>query len=96
MCEAKTARIHVAVPGGLKIPVDRRSVGPMEDKKLIDIEIKLAHQEYVVAELNDALSSQQLQIANLEARVSALFDRIKALSDVSPGGETGDERPPHY
>jgi len=63
---------------------------------MIEIETKLAHQEYTIAELNDALSSQQSQISNLELMVTALRERIKALSESAPTGGDTDEVPPHY
>ena len=63
---------------------------------MIEIETKLAHQEYTIAELNDALSSQQTQISNLELVVRALRERIKILSETAPAGSDTDEVPPHY
>lgn len=63
---------------------------------MIEIETRLAHQEYTIAELNDALSSQQLQISNLELLVTALRERIKALAEIAPTGGDTDEVPPHY
>ncbi len=68
----------------------------VSDEQMIDIETKLAHQEYTIAELNDALSSQQSQISNLELMVTALRERIKSLSDMAPAGSDTDEVPPHY
>jgi len=68
----------------------------MEDEKLIDIESKLAHQEHTIAELNDALSSQQMQISKLEHQVVTLIDRVRSLSESAPAGGTDDEPPPHY
>lgn len=85
------------MPRGLKNRGDRRSVHSVDDEKLIDIETKLAHQEHTIAELNDALSSQQAQIAGLETLVNALKDRVRALSDAAPAAGGGDdEPPPHY
>ncbi len=66
------------------------------DDQLIDIETKLAHQEYTIAELNDALTSQQAQIARLESLVSTLRERVKAVSEVVPSGGPEDDVPPHY
>lgn len=68
----------------------------MEDEKFIDIESKLAHQEHTIAELNDALSSQQMQISKLEHQVVTLIDRVRSLSESAPAGGTDDEPPPHY
>lgn len=68
----------------------------MTDDQLIDIEMKIAHQEHTVAELNDALSSQQAQIAKLELQVRTLIDRVRAISEAAPGGGDDDAPPPHY
>ena len=68
----------------------------MTDEQLIDIEMKIAHQEHTVAELNDALTRQQAQIANLELQVRTLTDRIRAISEAVPGGGEDDAPPPHY
>lgn len=63
---------------------------------MIEIETRLAHQEYTLAELNDALSSQQSQISNLELMVTALREHIKTLAEIAPAGGDSDEVPPHY
>ncbi len=68
----------------------------VDDEKIIDIETKLAHQEHLLSALDDALSNQQAQIAELEHLCQSLAERIRALSEA--GGEeiNDDERPPHY
>ena len=68
----------------------------MEHEKFIDIESTLAHQEHTISELNDALSSQQMQISKLEHQVVTLIDRVRSLSESAPAGGTDDEPPPHY
>lgn len=68
----------------------------MTKEQLIDIETKLAHQEHTVAELNDALTSQQSQIIALETQVRALTARVRALSESVPAAAPQDETPPHY
>lgn len=67
----------------------------MDEDRLIDLETKLAHQEHLLNELDDALTSQQAQIAQLELFCKSLLDRIKALPDGGSADST-DERPPHY
>jgi SlyX protein len=69
---------------------------PVDEDRLIDLETKLAHQEHLLNELDDALTSQQAQIAQLELFCKSLLDRIKTLPDGDSGDGTGDERPPHY
>ena len=68
----------------------------MDEERLIDLETKLAHQEHLLNELDDALTNQQAQISQLELLCKSLVDRIKALPDGDSGGGTEDERPPHY
>ena len=66
----------------------------MDEDRLIDIETKMAHQEQLLSELNDALTDQQAQISRLESLCQSLIDRLKSLGEhVDP---SGDERPPHY
>jgi SlyX protein len=66
----------------------------VNDDKLIDLESKLAHQEYLLAELNDVVTSQQAQITQLETLCRSLIDRVKSLSE--SGVAAADEKPPHY
>lgn len=66
----------------------------VDENKLIEIETKLAHQEHLLTELNDVLTSQQAQIVSLESLCTALIDRVRALSE--SGSAAGDEKPPHY
>ncbi len=68
----------------------------MDDEKIVDIETKLAHQEDLLAALNDALSNQQAQIVTLEQLCQALVERLRALSEAGTGHDSDDERPPHY
>ena len=66
----------------------------MDDDKLIDIETRLTHQEGTLQELNDAMSSQQAQIMELERLCKSLIDRVRALSEDDIDGS--EEKPPHY
>ncbi len=66
----------------------------MDEDRLIDIETKMAHQEQLLSELNDALTDQQAQISRLESLCQSLIDRLKSLGEQAD--PSGDERPPHY
>lgn len=66
----------------------------MDDDKTIDIESRLAHQEVTLQELNDAMSSQQAQIMELERLCKSLIDRVRALSEGDI--DSDEEKPPHY
>lgn len=67
----------------------------VDNEKIIDIETKLAHQEHLLAALDDALSNQQAQIAELEHLCQSLVERMRALS-AAGDDKRGDEQPPHY
>lgn len=68
----------------------------MEEQRLIDIEVKLAHQEHALDEVNQVLTDQQAQLTRLEQFCQSLVERLRALSEVPAANQHGDERPPHY
>ncbi len=68
----------------------------LDEKRLIEIETKLAHQEHLLSELNEALTDQQAQISGLERLCQSLIERVKSLLDSSPADQATDEHPPHY
>ena len=68
----------------------------MSEKRLIEIETKLAHQEHLLASLDDALVQQQAQLTRLEELCANLLQRFRSLPEPADGPAGGDERPPHY
>ena len=69
----------------------------MLEKRLVEVETKLAYQEDTVLALNDVVSQQQKQIDRLETTVRLLVERIQLLSAAAEVmGSAGDEKPPHY
>ena len=68
----------------------------MSDNRLDQLEEKIAHQEVMLIELNDALVKQQDSIMQLERLCTSISERIRALGESQGGGESPDERPPHY
>lgn len=68
----------------------------MTEERLINIEIKLTHQENAVEELNQVVCQQQKKIDHLEAICEALIRHIKELSDNAAERRTTNETPPHY
>jgi SlyX protein len=68
----------------------------MNEQRLIDIEIKLAHQEHALEEVNQVLMNQQAQLTRLEQVCRSLVERFRAVSDGSAADERGDSKPPHY
>ena len=68
----------------------------MDEQRLINIEIKIAHQEHQLEELHQVIYQQQKTIDKLEVLLQGLTTRLKeALGD---GGDEirGNEKPPHY
>lgn len=68
----------------------------MTEDRLIDIETKLSHQEYLVEELNKLVYRQQQKIDQLDKLCEALIQHVKELSDGAAEQRTTNETPPHY
>ncbi len=68
----------------------------MSEERFIDLESRLAHQDQLLNELNDVVTSQQAKIMQLEELCKALIQRVRSVGDGVPDSDPGDERPPHY
>ena len=69
----------------------------MSDEWQVDMETRLAFQEHMLAELNDALVQQQKQSEELATLCRYLLTRLRELEGSDGGGdEVTDEKPPHY
>lgn len=68
----------------------------MSDERLVEIEMKLAHQDQALIELNDVLTKQQETIMTLERLFASMVERLADLDDAGSKAEARDERPPHY
>jgi uncharacterized coiled-coil protein SlyX len=67
-----------------------------EPTRLDQIEIKLAHLERALIELNDAVLRQQREIETLAARNRQLKDQLEVLEAGDGASADGFEKPPHY
>ncbi len=67
-----------------------------EPTRIDQIEIKLAHLERALTELNDAVIRQQREIELLTARNRQLKQHLEALEAVEAPTTDGFEKPPHY
>lgn len=67
----------------------------MSEERFVDIEVKLAHQEQVVSELNEVVTQQQAKLMQLEELCTSLIQRVRSIGDGDANPEQ-DERPPHY
>jgi SlyX protein len=68
----------------------------MSDARLVEIEVKLAHQERLLIDLNDVVTEQQAKLMQLEALCGSLVDRVRSMGEALPDDAAQDERPPHY
>lgn len=68
----------------------------MSEDRLVDIEVKLAHQDQLLLDLNDVVTGQQAKIMQLEELCGTLVARIRSIGEALPEEGEQDERPPHY
>jgi SlyX protein len=64
------------------------------EDRFVDIEIKLAHQEDMVEELNQVVYQQSRRIDQLAAMVNQLTEHIR--NNAQSGQNPVNEPPPHY
>lgn len=67
----------------------------MSEQRFIDIETKIAHQEFLLEELNQVLYQQQKTIDALETTLKTLTKRLEGLGD-GDSIRGPNEKPPHY
>lgn len=68
----------------------------MNEDRIIDLEIRIAHQEKAIAELNDALVAQQRLIDRMSAEIVHLRDRLAAIQPAQIATAAEETPPPHY
>ncbi|AXQ27705.1 SlyX protein [Solimonas sp. K1W22B-7] len=68
----------------------------MDEDRLIELEIRFAHQEETLRVLNDLVIAQQERIARLEQICRQLAERAAGLGDGLLKATVQDEVPPHY
>lgn len=68
----------------------------MDERRLIDIEEKLAHHEQALEQVNQVLVDQQAQLSRLEQVCESLVERLRAVSEARVPDERDQTRPPHY
>lgn len=68
----------------------------MSEERFIELESRLAHQDQMLDELNDVVTSQQARLMQVEELCRSLIDRVRSLGESETTTNQGDERPPHY
>ena len=67
-----------------------------DDERLIALESKLAHQEYLLDSLNQTVYRLQKQLDELDTLASALVQQVSQLRAHSSDNALPNEKPPHY
>ena len=68
----------------------------MEDARLIDLEIRLTHQEATLQALNDVIAEQQRLIAQLSKEVETLKRQLHDMTPANIAEPWEETPPPHY
>lgn len=63
---------------------------------IAELETKLAFQEHTIDVLNEALSSQQLQIDKMQYQLRHVIDKVKGLEPSNIAKMSEETPPPHY
>lgn len=66
------------------------------EKRLEDLEMKVAFQDKAILELNDVVVSQQRQIDQLRKELETVRARLISLVPSPIASQAEETRPPHY
>ncbi|MDM7862251.1 SlyX family protein [Alteromonas sp. ASW11-36] len=61
-----------------------------------ELQSKLAFQEHTIDSLNEALSTQQEQMIDMERKLKFVIDKIKTLQQSNIASADEETPPPHY
>ena len=67
----------------------------MDTARLDALEIRIAHQDQAIEDLNETITSQWKEIDRLKREIERLGDRV-ASAEASIGPEGGDQPPPPH
>lgn len=68
----------------------------MNDERIINLEIKFAHQEDFLEQLNQVVTRQQTTIERLEKEILDLKRNVNSTGGVGGNRSLSDDKPPHY
>ena len=68
----------------------------MDEKRLIDLEIRFSHQDDFLIKLNEVVTQQWIKIERLEKELLDLKRSANIGSSVEGNRTLADDRPPHY
>ena len=64
--------------------------------QLVELQTQLSFQDDAISQLNQALASQQQDIAELKRSRDLMRERYQALQTQLEQGDSADAPPPHY
>lgn len=63
------------------------------DERIVDLEVRLAYQDKIIADLDDVVRAFATRVEVLEREIKLLKETVKeGVPEVGPQ----DEKPPHY
>ncbi len=68
----------------------------MTDDKITNIEMTLAHQDKVIAELSDVINDQWREIEALKRQLNKTNSKIEELESSANGQDDANVKPPHW
>lgn len=66
------------------------------EKRIEELENQVAFQDELIESLNTTVAKQDHEILELKHQLGRMSERLKEISDISPGATPQDETPPHY
>ena len=65
-------------------------------QRLDELESRLAFQDDLIESLNEVISRQDRNLAQLTLRLQGLAAKMSDIAEAAPVKSSGDEVPPHY
>jgi len=64
--------------------------------RIVTLEVRVAHQDRVIEDLNALVTEQWKQIDALAKQVERMTDRLQRVEENSPSSDAPEPPPPHY
>lgn len=70
----------------------QQNIDSETQERLVNIEMKISHQDLIIEELNQVVYQQQQTIDVLSKKLKLIEDQFRSDPNIGPAGE----KPPHY